>query len=112
MKIGIVTLLVLLILAVRPGATEASTQVRVQFTVGGAVMVGAGVIFWGISYRIASGLSGRVPSEADPPDSPTAGRMRLLRLSEHLRSDPKATLDEDENNRPDLIEFQLFRFRW
>jgi hypothetical protein len=62
-----------------PGPSRAETHVYVSFSVGGAVVIGAGVLFWGISY------SSRV-SENEAPGGPS---NRLSLATE--KSAPKPT---------------------
>ncbi|MBI3597826.1 MAG: hypothetical protein HY203_11815 [Nitrospirae bacterium] len=55
---------VILFMIFRPTLGRAETHVSVTFSVGGAVVIGAGVFYWGVSYT--SRVSEYTPSEENP----------------------------------------------
>jgi hypothetical protein len=52
----------------RPTPGRAETHIYVSFSVGGAVVIGAGVVFWSLSYT--SRVSERKPREENPNRRP------------------------------------------
>lgn len=108
MKVSAAVILLLMALVLWPRGAEASTTVRVRFTVGGTVVAGAAVIVWGISYGIQSGLADRFPIH--PGSSAGPGQFRFAPGSPRLG--PKAGLDEYDINPPDLIEIPIVIYRW
>jgi len=100
-----------------PNPARADSQVYVSFSVGGAVVIGAGVVYWGVSS--SSRVSRYTPSEGDrnrlrtfqffpqfypqfdQPLVPLGGRNRAdsVSLAAHSRS-------------ASIVELPLFVFRW
>lgn len=69
MRRGILILAIAFVMIVRPSPGRAETRVYVNVSVGGAVMIGAGALFWSFSYT--SQVSQNKPLEKNP------GRLSL-----------------------------------
>ncbi len=69
MRRGILILAIAFVMIVRPVPGRAETRVYVNVSVGGAVVIGAGALFWSFSYT--SQVSLNKPSEKNP------GRLSL-----------------------------------
>ncbi|HET6465351.1 MAG TPA: hypothetical protein VFH55_07060 [Nitrospiria bacterium] len=117
MKRRILIPAVALLILFGPKMAWADSQVYVSFSVGGAVVIGAGVIYWGVSS--GSRVSRYTPSEEDP------NRLRTIQflpqlfpqfdppnvlLGERPRAD-FASLPNDSRT-VSVVELPLFVFRW
>ena len=108
---------VALLILFGPRLARADSQVYVSFSVGGAVVIGAGVIYWGVSS--SSRVSQYTPSEEDPnrlrtiqflPQLfPQLDQPNLL-LGERPRADV-VSLPKD-SRAVSVVELPLFVFRW
>ncbi len=71
MKRLILTSVIVLFMIFRPGPVRAETRVYVSVSVGGAAVIGAGILYWGFSYT--SQVSEHKPSDENSGRlSPTA----------------------------------------
>ncbi len=84
MKRVILILAVVFLMVLRPGLSWAETRVYVSFSVGGAVAIGAGFLFWGISY------SSRVSERISPEENPN--RRSLITGASASNSQPSIQL--------------------
>jgi len=109
--------LVGLLILFGPNLARADSQVYVSVSVGGAVVVGAGVIYWGVSS--GSRVSATAPSEENP------SRLRTIQFLPHLPPQfvqpivpvgegSRAEFGSIPNDSPSasLVELPLFVFRW
>ena len=100
-----------------PNPARADSQVYVSFSVGGAVVIGAGVVYWGVSS--SSRVSRYTPSEEDP------NRLRTVQffpqllphfVQTHLpleeRTDADFATFSNDPHAASLVELPLFVFRW
>jgi len=100
-----------------PKVARGDSQVYVSFSVGGAVVIGAGVIYWGVSS--SSRVSQYTPSEEDP------NRLRTIQFLPQLLPQfvqPHVPLGErtradfvslpNNSRAATIIELPLFVFRW
>lgn len=124
MKRGILILMVAFLVILRPSLSRAETHVYVSFSVGGAVVIGAGVVFWSFSYT--SQVSERKPSEKNPDLSLTAtasatNPLRAIQpvpqpIPQFLSAEGRARADftsiPDGPRATSSIEVPLFVFRW
>lgn len=123
MKRGILILTVAFVICLRPSLSRAETHVYVSFSVGGAVVIGAGVVFWGFSYT--SQVSERKPSEENPGLlTSTASATRTLHAVQPVPQPIPQFLSAGERTRADFtpvtdsphavssIELPLLVFRW
>jgi hypothetical protein len=100
-----------------PNLARADSQVYVSFSVGGAVVVGAGVIYWGVSS--SSRVSESPPSEENPsrlrtiqflPQLPPQFVQPLFSIGERTRADFGSI--PNDSRLASLVELPLFVFRW
>lgn len=109
--------LVGLLILFGPNPARADSQVYVSFSVGGAVVIGAGVIYWGVSS--SSRVSESAPSEKNPdrlrtvqflPRLPPQSVQPLVSVGEPSRVDFGSI--PDDSRVASLVELPLFVFRW
>jgi hypothetical protein len=80
MKRGILILAMVFVMVLRPSLTRAETHVYVSFSVGGAVVIGAGVVYWGFSY------TSQVSERKSPEENPNRRSVTAASASNSLRS--------------------------
>jgi hypothetical protein len=117
MKRRFLTRLVGLLILFCPNLARADSQVYVSVSVGGAVVIGAGVVYWGVSS--SSRVSESPPSEESPnrlhaiqflPQLPPQFVQSLLPIGERTRADfGSIPIDARVAS---LVELPLFVFRW
>ncbi|MBI3611209.1 MAG: hypothetical protein HY204_10995 [Nitrospirae bacterium] len=125
MKKGLLILSVACLILFRPGPGLAETRVYVSFSIGGAVAIGAGVLYWSFSYT--SQVSEQKPSEENPgrlsstTDASELNPPRDIQLFSQLTPQP---LTAQERTRADFtsaidgpyaastVELPLLIFRW
>jgi len=84
MKQAALILIIAFVMILRPSPGRAETHVYVSFSVGGAVVIGAGVVFWGFSYT--SQVSERKSPEENPdglsltPSASASSPSRSIKL--------------------------------
>jgi hypothetical protein len=92
-KRGILILSIVFVTVFRPSLSRAETHVYVTFSIGGAVVVGAGVVAWSFSY--SSQVSEHKPSQESP------GRLFLTMISSE--SGPLRMIQDGQNRLPQFI---------
>lgn len=93
MRRGILTLAIVFVMVLRPSLTRAETHVYVSFSVGGAVVIGAGIVAWSFSY--SSQVSEHKPAEESP--------SRLSLTMESSESGPLRMIQDGQKRLPQLI---------
>lgn len=120
MRRGILILAVAGLILFRPSLCPAATRVYVSFSVVGAVVVGAGVLFWRLSYTSRVGehtpseerpdrLSLTTASESDPP-------LGIRIAPQRFASEDRSRVDDrpftNDLRVPSSLEVPLLVFRW
>ncbi|MBI3995853.1 MAG: hypothetical protein HY349_07745 [Nitrospirae bacterium] len=90
MKKGLLILSVTCLILFRPGPGLAETRVYVSFSVGGAAVIGAGILYWSVSYT--SQVSQRKPQEENPG--------RLFPATDASETDPFQALQPEPQQVP------------
>jgi len=124
MKMGWPALAAVFLAIAFPNPVRAETHVYVSFSVGGAFVIGAGVVFWSFSY--ASQVSETKSPEERPDrllrttasDLPSRSGIEsgLNRVPKSLTTDDRTRADSiflpDGPREAPSLEVPLFTFRW
>jgi len=121
MRRGILILAIAFLIVFRPSLGRAETRVYVNFSVGGAVVIGAGALFWSLSTT--SQVSQNKPSEKNPgrlsltTDASDPGFLRDIQLvppslPAEARTLADITLILPAPSEASSVEVPLLIFRW
>lgn len=94
-----------------PSAVSAETRVYVTFSVGSAIAVGGGLIFWGVSYSTRVSRNLESPTVSDPSSGPSAASFQAPDRSNGFLMEPPDTIPRNPRD-AGLPGLPLFVYRW